>query len=155
MAWFRRSPSWLKVTSTRAQRDRLTNLWDPPMTPDPPPKASHDVTARDVLRQTTENHHSGSSVLDFRGFAVPLVLFTLLVRPVGCGNAPVPVAGNHSWHLNRSKDRPVVVFVHGIFSSSDLCWRASPARDPQPSWPELVCKDKDCTTCIWADTKLA
>jgi hypothetical protein len=55
-------------------------------------------------------------------------------QPVAAAPAPLQ---NNSW-FHRSQSRTVIIFVHGIFSSSDACWR-NPKADAL--WPDLVKSD--------------
>jgi pimeloyl-ACP methyl ester carboxylesterase len=45
---------------------------------------------------------------------------------------------NNSWRVYRETDS-VIVFVHGVLSNSDACWRNEKARS---YWPDLVLKDR-------------
>ncbi|MGO9257758.1 MAG: esterase/lipase family protein [Bryobacteraceae bacterium] len=47
-------------------------------------------------------------------------------------------ADNNSWRVYRETGS-VIVFVHGVLSNSDACWRNEKARS---FWPDLVSKDK-------------
>jgi pimeloyl-ACP methyl ester carboxylesterase len=47
------------------------------------------------------------------------------------------VIQNNTW-IHESESRTVVIFVHGILSNSDSCWRNTKAKS---YWPELVRKD--------------
>lgn len=61
--------------------------------------------------------------LDMTGMAAPVV-------------KRLPVQ-NNTW-VHQSRSRTVIIFVHGILSNSDGCWRNSRS---QTYWPELVAHD--------------
>ena len=49
---------------------------------------------------------------------------------------PTPVQ-NNTW-MHQSRSRAVVIFIHGILSNSDSCWRNSKSNT---YWPELIAND--------------
>ena len=56
-------------------------------------------------------------------------------------NPPVaPALPNSRWHVCR-ENRRSIVFVHGIFSNSDDCWRYSQSGYADVFWPKLVSED--------------
>lgn len=52
------------------------------------------------------------------------------------GAKPLAVA-NNTW-VHESQSRTVIIFIHGILSSSDSCWRNSKSKS---YWPEIVAGD--------------
>ncbi len=51
--------------------------------------------------------------------------------------AKVPALPNARWHF-KGDPQTVIVFVHGLLSSSDLCWQ----RSNGPFWPDIVRDDQ-------------
>jgi hypothetical protein len=47
---------------------------------------------------------------------------------------------NNTWYLFNNSDS-VLIFVHGIFSSSANCWRYRDNADKEVYWPNLVIED--------------
>jgi pimeloyl-ACP methyl ester carboxylesterase len=61
----------------------------------------------------------------------------LSISPLNVPEVPAE-AVNNSWRVYRGTGS-VIVFVHGVLSNSDACWRNEKARS---FWPDLVSKDK-------------
>lgn len=55
----------------------------------------------------------------------------------------IEIARNNSWRHYDQSSHIVFVFVHGYFSSSEICWRSK----NQAFWPDLILTDKRIPAC--------
>lgn len=98
-----------------------------------------------------------SSLAHLHSTALALSLAILLLTLIGCDTRQAkgpskpkdrdstPVRQNNSWHKQPPPgSETTIIFVHGIFSSSETCWANTTTKN---YWPSLLAEDPTFRDC--------